>query len=359
MKTIYKILFILTPLLLVSCNENNQRITKDKTSPIVVKTNKAINNSNTPFITTSGKIQAENSAEISTRIMGFVNKIHVKVGDKVQKGQLLISINNTDLHAKKAQIKSNIIRAKAGFKNAEKDYNRYKVLFKQKSASQKELDDITTNYKMAKANLDAVIQMKNEINAQFTYSNIKAPFSGIITNKFIEKGAMANPGMPLISIEEKGDFKVITMVPESEISKIKKGITVDVLVKSIHKMIKGKVTEISTSAKNTGSQYLVKISLEKTTATVLSGMFVTVQFPIEKTVSNTNMVLISKKAIVKRGQLRGIYTVSQSNKALLRWLRLGRTYGNQIEVLSGLSINESYIISSDGKLFNGAKISIQ
>ena len=54
-----------------------------------------------------------------------------------------------------------------------------------------------------------------------------------------------------------------------------------------------------------------------------------------------------------------LYTVSQTNTALLRWLRLGRTYGNQVEVLSGLNTDESYIVSAEGKLFNGAKVSIQ
>jgi multidrug efflux pump subunit AcrA (membrane-fusion protein) len=123
-------------------------------------------------------------------------------------------------------------------------------------------------------------------------------------------------------------------------------------------MVTGKVTEVSTSAKNTGGQYLVKISLDKTDASILSGMFVTVQFPIE-TKDKTEMVLIPKQALVTKGQLYGIYTVSESNTALLRWLRLGRTFGNQVEVLSGLSSNESYIISADGKLYNGAKVSIQ
>ncbi|MGY8911014.1 MAG: efflux RND transporter periplasmic adaptor subunit, partial [Flavobacteriales bacterium] len=64
-------------------------------------------------------------------------------------------------------------------------------------------------------------------------------------------------------------------------------------------------------------------------------------------------------AIVKKGQLTGIYTVSESKTALLRWLRLGKTYGNEVEVLSGLNVDESYIVSAEGKLFNGAKISLQ
>ena len=60
-----------------------------------------------------------------------------------------------------------------------------------------------------------------------------------------------------------------------------------------------------------------------------------------------------------KGELSGVYTVSQSNTALLRWLRLGRTFGDKIEVLSGLKAGESYIISSETKLYNGAKVTIQ
>ena len=169
---------------------------------------------------------------------------------------------------------------------------------------------------------------------------------------------MANPGQPLISVEAPGHFEVIAMVPETEISEIKTGETVDVSVKAINSTLKGKVTEVSTSAKNTGGQYLVKIALDKTDANILSGMFVSVQFPVEKN-AKTEMVLIPTEALVTNGQLSGVYTVSQSNTAILRWLRLGRTYGDQVEVLSGLSAGETYIVSAEGKLYNGAKISIQ
>ena len=290
--------------------------------------------------------------------MGYVNNVYVNVGDKVRKGQLLVSINNSDLQAKRAQVNAGITEATAAFNNAQKDYNRFKNLFADNSASQKEMDDMMANFEMAKARLESANQMKNEVNAQFAYSNITAPFSGIVTSKNVEAGNMANPGIPLISIETPGHFEVMAMVPESEITKIKKGTTVDVLVKSINQTLKGKVTEVSTSAKNTGGQYLVKIDLDKTDANILSGMFTTVQFPIERKATST-MVLIPTDAIVRNGQLSGVYTISQSNTALLRWLRLGRTFGNQVEVLSGLNSNEAYVVSAEGKLFNGAKITIQ
>lgn len=355
---IYIITLFSASIFITSCGSEDKKAVKDNSPAIKVTVSNTTENSNNPFLSVSGKIQATNSADLSTRMMGFVTKVHVNVGDKVRKGQLLISINNSDLQAKKAQVNAGIAKAQTAFNNAEKNYNRFKNLMASNSISQKEMDDMTVNFEMAKAGLETAKQMKNEINAQFTYSNITAPFSGVITSKNIDNGDMANPGMPLISLETPKDFEVIAMVPESEISKIKNGTEVNVLVKSINKTIKGKVSEVSSSAKNTGGQFLVKIDLAKTNASILSGMFSTVQFPVEKSASSS-MVLIPAEALVKNGQLSGVYTVSQTNTALLRWLRLGRTYGNQVEVLSGLSASESYILSAEGKLYNGAKITIQ
>jgi RND family efflux transporter MFP subunit len=358
MKKTIHILSLVIASILVSCGNEDKKEIVDNSPSIKVKISKVKANTNTPFLSVSGKIQASKNADLSTRIMGYVNKVHVNVGDKVTKGQLLVSINNTDLQAKRAQVNAGISQAKTAFTNAEKNYNRFKNLFESSSVTQKEMDDMTANYQMAKARLESANQMKNEINSQFTYSNIRAPFTGIITAKNIENGNMANPGMPLISLETPNEYEVIAMVPETEISRIKKGVSVAVLVKSLEKTITGKVTEVSSSAKNTGGQYLVKINLEKTSVNILSGMFVTVQFPVERK-ATSEMVLIPIEALVKNGQLSGVYTVSESNTALLRWLRLGRIYGNQVEVLSGLNADESYIISAEGKLYNGVKISIQ
>ncbi len=328
---------------------------------IPVKVAGISDNNTSPYVSASGKIEAENSANLSTRMMGYVTKVNVKVGQKVSQGQLLVSVNNTDLQAKKAQVNASITQAQAGYNNAKKDYDRFVNLFAQQSASQKELDDMTARYEMAKAGLEAAKQMRNEINAQFAYSNISAPFSGVVTNTFVKEGDMANPGMPLVSIEGAKKLQVTAMVSESDIALITQGMKVNVLVKSINQEVEGKVSEISLSAKNTGGQYLVKIDLNKSEAKILSGMFVNVQFPVEKkeNVKVSDKVLIPVTALVKEGQLTGIYTIGSGNVAILRWLRIGKTFGDQVEVLSGLSVNEQYIVSADGKLFNGAKVSIQ
>ena len=358
-KTITSITFLSLIGLTTSCSKSEEK-TATELPAISVTINETAGSNSGKYVTASGKIEAENSANISTRMMGYVTSVKVKTGQKVSKGQLLATISNTDLQAKKAQTEAGITQATAVYNSAKRDYDRFVVLFSQKSASQKEMDDMTTHFEMAKAGLETAKQMKNEVMAQFSYTNITAPFSGTVTGTFVKEGDMANPGMPIVSVEGASKLQAVVMVSESEISNIKNGMTTDVNIKSLDKTVKGKVVEVSTSARNTGGQYIVKIDLDKT-ENVLSGMFVNAVFPIEKSVEKTtnDLVLIPQEAIITQGQLKGIYVVNDNNTAILRWLRLGKTYGNNIEVLSGLSSGEKYVISADGRLFNGAKVSVK
>ncbi|MFS4415084.1 efflux RND transporter periplasmic adaptor subunit [Maribacter sp. 2307ULW6-5] len=353
-------LFVLMPTLLffTACGSKDQEPKNIGGPAVAVTVTKVRSGANGQFLSASGKVAASNSANLGTRMMGYVDKMYVTVGDEVRKGQLLISINNADLRAKAAQADANITKATAAFGNAQKDYERYKNLHRQNSATQKELDDMTSRFEMASAALEAAKQMKNEVNAQFNYAHIRAPFSGVITNTFIDEGDMANPGMTLLGLEAPGQYEVTALVPESEISRIAPNSSVNVVVKSIGETLRGTVAEISTSAKNTGGQYVVKVALEAAGANVLSGMFATVQFPVAGQ-AKTAPVLIPSEAIITKGQLSGVYTVSQSDTAILRWLRLGRAYGDQVEVLSGLGPEETYIVAAEGKLYNGAKIRVQ
>jgi len=360
MKTrLQNILLLIIVITMASCSGDTEKTVIDSSPAISVKVGNVKSEGNKKVISASGKIEATKSANLSTRMMGYVTNVHVSVGEVVKQGQVLVSINTTGLQAKLAQVNAKITQAASAFKGAEKDYNRFVILFDQESASQKEMDDMTTHYEVAKAGLEAVNQMKNEVNAQFAYANIKAPFNGVITNKFIKVGDMANPGMPLLAIEAPGEFEATAMVPESEISKIEIGGNVNVLVKSVNKNLSGVVAAVSTSAKNTGGQYLVKVALKSTDEKVLSGMFAIVHFSFEGNSESETNILVPTSAIVANGGLKGIYTVSEQNTALLRWLRLGKTYGSMVEVLSGLNADEQYILSAEGKLSNRAKISIQ
>ena len=169
---------------------------------------------------------------------------------------------------------------------------------------------------------------------------------------------MANPGMPLIALENPNHFEVIANVPESEIANIKTDNEVKVLIKSINKEVKGTIAAISKSASNTGGQFQIRVNLEENLEGIYSGMFATLKL----TTNNDNQLsalMVDKNAIIKKGDLKGLYVVSQQNTAVLRWVRLGRQVGENIEVLSGVSNDEQYIVAHQGKVFNGAKVSVK
>jgi len=355
MKTYQYILLAFVAFLTVSCGTiEQQEITELPSVPVKVVQVSASEAAS--YIAASGKVEAGQNANLSTRVMGNVTQVHVKVGDKVTKGQTLINISNADLTAQKAQVEAYIVQAESGLKNAEKDFQRFKSLFEKESASQKELDDMTTRFEVAKANVEAAQQMRKGVEAQFAYTNVKAPFSGVVVNSFIKEGMMANPGMPLISLEDAKNYQVVASISESDISGITEDTKAVIYVKSIEKEFEGKIIELSPSAQNTGGQYLVKIAISETEKALRSGMFVNVKFQIKPSEKGAVQITIPTSALIKKGQLTGVYVVTDDQVVILRWLRLGRTYNDKVEVISGLAENERFILSQEGHLYNGAKV---
>jgi RND family efflux transporter MFP subunit len=311
----------------------------------------------------SGQVEAAQSANISTRIMGYITAIRVKVGDKVSKGELLATISNDDILAKRAQANAMIAEASAAVNNAKKDYDRFTILYQQQSASAKELDNVTLQYSSAKSKLEEARQMRNEVNASLGYTSLRAPFAGTVVQKLADAGSMANPGMPLLTIEGSGNYRVSAAVPENAIQLVKQGAAATIVINAINKIVKGSVTQIDQSSQFSGGQYLVKISIpESEKQGLFAGMYANVSIPVKNGTEGdltNSQVMVPVSSLHYNGQLTGVYTVGSNHTALLRWVRLGRIAGGQAEVLSGLTPDEQFIVKADGRLYNGAPVKIK
>lgn len=316
-----------------------------------------------PELHLSGTITASQTTAITTRIMGYITKLNVKAGDHVRKGQLLVVVNSQDIAAKRGQTDAMIAQAEAALASAQKDLDRFNTLYQQQSATAKELDNAELQFRIAKSGLEAARQMKNEVNANLGYSNVYAPFDGVITQQLVEAGSMANPGAPLLMLEQTGNLEISAAVPEYLIGSIKTGDNATVHVDAANKTITAKISEVIPSSRFTGGQYLVKIPVPAGNADGLyAGMYASVALtaPVtSKPPIDTSTVLIPAAALIRKDELTGIYTLSSQNTALLRWLRLGKSYGSQVEVLSGLSKADSFIVLAEGKLYNGAPVRIK
>ncbi len=311
----------------------------------------------------SGQVEASRTANISTRVMGIITLLKVKVGDPVYKDQLLATISNQDILAKRAQTDAMIAEAQATLNNAQKDFDRFTILYNQQSATAKELDNVTLQYNSAKSRLEAAKQMRNEVNASLSYTSLIAPFSGTVTQKLADAGSMASPGMPILTIEQSGSYQVSASVPENLISQIHPGENALINIKSLNKTIHGLVIQVSSSSQYTGGQYIIKVSIpDNEKKGLYAGMYADISIPSKNAIpggTGGDAVLVPLSSIIYKDQLTGIYTVGSDQTALLRWVRLGRTYGDRVEVLTGLAKNEPFITHADGNLYNGIPVKVK
>lgn len=306
----------------------------------------------------SGTVTSDRTINLSTKVMGRITQLDLEEGDFVQKGDVLVRIKDDNLQAQKSQIESGLMEAKAALQNVETNYNRLKALYEQESATKKELDDISTEYEMAKARVKTLESKLREIEGMLDYTLLTAPFNGYVASKMASEGDMAGPGQPIIAFEQKDMMKLKVTVPESEISLFTLNDTVSVDVKAAgYNNGEGVVANINQSGNRGSRQFSVEIMLPKLAedSGVKSGMFAEVGLTTEK----DRAIVVPQSAIVDRGQLTGLYTLNDDSEIVLRWVQLGDTSGDNVEVLSGLSEGETFVASVDRRLREGQKVSTQ
>lgn len=349
-------------LFIAACTSPERKANQtDKTAPIPVTAAHA-SATGDGQINITGQISSTQVANISTRVMGYITAMHVQVGDHVKQGQLLVSISSQDISAKKAQAEAAIAAAEAAYNNARKDLDRFTTLFKQQSATQKELDNVTLQYHAAQSQLQAAKAMRNEAGASLAYANITAPFTGVITQKMADAGSMAGPGQPLLTLEKSGSYQVSAYLTEGQVGMVKEGVPISINVPSAAKTFKSRVSQISVSAEGGGGQYLVKADIpDGQKSGLYAGMSanVIITLPGATSAVNNDQLMVPASAIVHQDELSGLYIISPSNTVLLRWVRLGKTAGSQVEVLSGLNNKELFVTQAYGRLYNGAPVSIK
>ncbi len=305
------------------------------------------------LVTATGSLEAGRTIMVSTRMMGWIRQIHVTEGQSVSKGDLLVSIDDSDLKAKKAQAEAGIVEAKAVLANAEKMAERLEKLYADKSVSKQQLDDVLTGRDRAAAGLNMAEAGLDEVKVHLSYLSITAPSDGVVARKMIEEGDMANPGMPLFSLESSGAMKVVAHLGEKDVSAVKIGDMVTVDVTSLDDAVFEAPLNKLIPAANPGSRtYDIEAALENPDPRLRSGMFARVSVPV----GSRQAVLVPAEALIQRGQLTGIWIVREDGTAHLRWVRLGHAVGDSVEILSGLAGNETVVLSTQQPLAEGDRV---
>jgi RND family efflux transporter MFP subunit len=274
----------------------------------------------------------------------------VRAGERVKAGQLLATIDDRDAAQKVRAAEQANEAARQGRSMADLTYQRYKKLHDEKALARQEIDQIETQKKVADANYEQAKAGLEEARLWQGFTRITAPAAGVVTDKRIDPGSMAVPGVPLFTVESEGGFHLEAAVDEAQSGKLQVGTNAAVTIDAIGLNATGKIVEIVPAVDPATRTFIVKIALAD--RGLKSGLFARVRLPR----GDREALLVPKGAIVEKGQLTGLYAVDPRGLVTYRLVRTGKSYEGGIEVLSGLNAGERIITAGLEKAIDGGQI---
>lgn len=288
-------------------------------------------------IEVTGQVTALIQATLSSQIQATVEELLVREGTIVRKGQTLVVLDSRDVRAELA-------RAQAESENALAHLTRMKQLYGEDAVSKQEKENAERTFKVAEASRRAAL-------TKVSYTVVTAPFDGVITEKKIEAGEIASPGQPLLKMEDPQRLRLEATVAEGDLQALSRGARIPVMIDALGpKTLSGTVAQILPTGDPATHTFLVKVELPPTPG-LKTGMFG--RLLLDKGTGRT--LVVPRSAVIERGELTGLYIVGPDSLAHLRWVKLGRTVGESIEILSGLTDGERLLADASTGI-EGARI---
>ena len=298
--------------------------------------------------TTTGSVVSDISIEIASRISGFINNITVREGEVVQKGQLLVTLDNSEVEGAIRKAQAIVNKAGSALEDAKTDAERFAALFKRGSASDNALRKAKLQRDMASDSLKEAQAALQTALSQRNYINIISPVNGVVIARQKRNGDLATPGAPILTVESERSLLFETYVAETRIKDIHINDKVEVMIDALRRTMAGTVVRIVPSADPVTRRYQVKIDLPENQS-LLPGMFGRVHFIIGK----EQVLTVPLKAMILRGGLEGVFVLDKTNRIRFRWLRTERPLNGGLEVTAGLRPDERIVAVADPDLHDG------
>ena len=348
------VLSLLAALLLFwSCQDASKPRTAEVSRPVItdVKTVPVVPSPVPDTYETTGTVRADHVSTVAARIMGTVDRLYVREGDRVREGQLLLTIESQDLKQRVRQAAMALESAKQNKALVEKTWQRYRMLYDQKALSPQEMDQVDTQKNVAESEVERARAHVEEAGIYEEFSRIKAPIAGMVASRPIMEGSMAAPGQPLLTIEGMASLYVEGFVDESLAGRLRKGMAATVVMDAEGRLIPGVIRDMVPSVDPRSRTFLVKIGIAA--GGLRSGAYARILIPL----GSKEALLVPGGAIVTKGQLTGVYTVASSGVVTYRLVKAGRVYPDgRTEILSGLSPNEQIITDGVRRAVDGGMI---
>jgi RND family efflux transporter MFP subunit len=282
-----------------------------------------------------GTVTSRTVAQVSPRITARVLEIKVNVGSVVKAGDVVALLDDRDLVARAEQSRSAVTAAEAQGAEAASDLERMRDLLAKGAASRKEFEAAEARSKALDAQTNQARNALKEAQVMLDEAVVRAPFDGVVAEKRAEPGDLAVPGRPILLVHDPNRLRLEAQVPEACAAKAHVGMEVPVFVESLGKEYKGTLDEISPVADPLNRTFLAKATLPSDPG-LKPGMFGRFRTACTRRFA----LLVPASAITKVGQLETVDVLAPDGGVRQRNVRTGKTFGDRIEVLSGLDEGE-------------------
>jgi RND family efflux transporter MFP subunit len=294
-------------------------------------------------VTLSGMTEPVHRVMPAARIMAKVIEADFQEGDRVAADRVLIRLDTRDLLARKRQARAALDTASTALEVARLNLERMRNLQKSGTVSRNQFEMAEVAHAQANAASAAAKSGLEELDVNLSYSLARAPFSGIIVRKMVEKGNMVSPGQPLFIIEDDSRLRVIAPVGTDLTAGLKPGQNLP--VRMGQETVQGKIEGIVSSGSTEAPGLRVQLIIDNAGHRFRAGTLAVVEVPFGA--SEVTGILIPKGALVEKGRLTGAYVVTKDSAARLHWLILGDNPGDMVHVLSGLHEGDRVVLSPE------------
>jgi multidrug efflux system membrane fusion protein len=308
-----------------------------------------------------GSLQAYEESPIYARTSGYLVRWYKDIGSRVKQGELLAKIDTPEVDQELNQTKAARQQIVAQVDLAKISADRWEALRKTDSVSAQEADQQSSGYKQAQANLDSADANVRRLEQLEGFKDVYAPFSGVLTKRNVDPGALINAGAgaagrELFDIARVDPLRVYTSVPQAYAPFIKIGAKTTITLQEFPgQKFTGTIARTAQSIDPATRTLLTEVDVPNKDGRLLPGSFGEVHFAVG---SGVNKVTVPVNTMLFRAQGAQVAVVGSDGKVQLRPINIGRDYGTTLEILGGVSPDEQIVVNPADSLENGQQVNI-
>ena len=284
-----------------------------------------------------GVVEAVRQSTIAAQVPARITEMHVRAGDAVKAGQVLVRLDPRTAADQLASSQAQVAAAQAQLEAARKDFDRNRRLFEKQYISTAAMDLAETQFKAAEAQAKATAAQAGVATTQSSFTTLTAPFSGIVASVNVEVGDMASPGLPVMTIYDPSELRVVAQLPESYTQNLAASRPIRIALPGTAdgpRYIDATRMVLLPTADPTTHTRQVRLALPANAQGLAPGMFARAAFPLTRVESSG--ITVPASSVVRRPEFSAVYWIDANGRAQLRQVRLGRESGDVVEVLAGL-----------------------